>query len=130
MRLNRTALAFAASSCSFAFCIEETYRRSDCFSDHSGWDIHDTVYSRELLISNKDNGYRDILAKIDLTTYRRIPWEENVPFFLVSFLDPDTKEPLCACPRGTLNKALKQAGKHGWECVAGVEYEASRWQLA
>jgi len=88
-----------------------------------GWDIHDSIYSRELLISNKDNGYRDVLAKIDLNTYRRIPWEENVPFFLVSFYDPDTQEPLSACPRGTLSKALKQAGEHGWDCVAGVEYE-------
>jgi glutamine synthetase len=76
-----------------------------------------------LLISNKDNGYRDVLAKIDLNTYRRIPWEENVPFFLVSFYDPDTKEPLSACPRGTVSKALKRAEKHGWECTAGVEYE-------
>ncbi|PVG02781.1 glutamine synthetase/guanido kinase [Serendipita vermifera] len=88
-----------------------------------GWDIHDTVYSRELLISNKANGYRDIIAKVDLSTYRRIPWEYNVPFFLVSFLDPDTKEPICACPRGTLTKAVTVADKHGWDCLAGVEYE-------
>lgn len=51
----------------------------------SGWDMHDTVYPNELLISNRANGYRDLLAVIDLTTYRRIPWENNVPFFLVSF---------------------------------------------
>jgi glutamine synthetase len=89
----------------------------------SGWDLHDTVYSRELLISNKENGYRDLLATIDLSTYRRIPWENNVPFFLVSFLDPDTREPICACPRGTLRKVTSRAESHGWEAVAGVEYE-------
>ncbi|KIM29070.1 hypothetical protein M408DRAFT_68625 [Serendipita vermifera MAFF 305830] len=88
-----------------------------------GWDIHDTVYTRELLISNKDNGYRDIIAKVDLSSYRRITWEYNVPFFLVSFLDPDTKEPICACPRGTLAKAIKLADKYDWKCLAGVEYE-------
>lgn len=88
-----------------------------------GWDIHDTTYSRELLISNKANGYRDIIAKVDLSTYRRIPWEYDVPFFLVSFLDPDTKEPICACPRGTLAKAVTVAERHEWECLAGVEYE-------
>ena len=76
-----------------------------------------------MLISTKENGYKDVLAKIDLSTYRRIPWEENVPFFLVSFYDPDTQEPLCVCPRNTLAKALKRAEKLGWECTAGVEYE-------
>lgn len=89
----------------------------------SGWDIHDTVYSRELLISNKSNGYRDILASIDLSTYRRIPWENNVPFFLVSFFDPDTKEPLVVDPRGTLKKANDRAKNLGYEAYAGCEYE-------
>lgn len=89
----------------------------------SGWDIHDTVYSKELLISNKQNGYRDLLATVDLSTYRRIPWENNVPFFLVSFLDPDTKEPIPPCPRGTLTKAMKVAESSGWKPLSGVEYE-------
>jgi hypothetical protein len=90
---------------------------------YSGWDLHDQVYSRELLISNRGNGYGDVVASIDLATYRRIPWENNVPFFLVSFLDPKTREPICACPRGTLKKAIDRAASHGWEAVAGVEYE-------
>lgn len=94
-------------------------------STPSGWDIHDTVYSRELLISNRANGYRDVIAQIDLSTFRRIPWENNVPFFLVSFLDPDTKEPLPVCPRGALRKAVGKAELHDWSCVAGVEYEVS-----
>lgn len=89
----------------------------------SGWDIHDTVYPKELLVSNRANGYRDILARIDLATYRRITWEANVPFFLVSFLDPDTQEPIPVCPRGALAKAVKSAETFGWEPVAGVEYE-------
>jgi glutamine synthetase len=89
----------------------------------SGWDIHDAVYSKELLISNKENGYRDVVAIIDLSTFRRIPWEFNVPFFLVSFLDPETKEPLSVDPRGVLKKATDIAREKGFECFAGVEYE-------
>src|ERR1700760_3234570 len=46
-----------------------------------GWDMHDMTYIRELKISNKDNGYRDIIARVDLKSFRRIPWENNVPFF-------------------------------------------------
>ncbi|KDN49012.1 hypothetical protein RSAG8_02365, partial [Rhizoctonia solani AG-8 WAC10335] len=85
--------------------------------------MHDLVYPNELLVSNRANGYRDILARIDLSTYRRISWEANVPFFLLSFLDPETHEPIPVCPRGTLAKAIKLAEGSGWEPVAGVEYE-------
>lgn len=46
-----------------------------------------------------------------------------MPFFLVSFLDPDSKEPICACPRGVLKKAVENAEKSGFQCFAGVEYE-------
>jgi glutamine synthetase len=88
-----------------------------------GWDIHDQTYSRELLISHSGNGYRDIIASIDLSTYRRIPWEDNVPFFLVSFFDPDTKEPLSVDPRGILKITTQRAEALGKHCYAGVEYE-------
>ncbi|TEB39638.1 glutamine synthetase/guanido kinase [Coprinellus micaceus] len=110
--MSKEKFLSAASSDGFGFC-----------SVIFGWDIHDTVYSRELLISNKANGYRDILASIDISTYRRIPWENNVPFFLVSFLDPDTKEPLSVDPRGLLKNANDSAKSLGYEAYAGCEYE-------
>ncbi|KZT09641.1 glutamine synthetase/guanido kinase [Laetiporus sulphureus 93-53] len=110
--MSKEKFLSAASSDGFGFC-----------SVIFGWDMHDTVYSRELLISNRANGYRDLLASIDLSTYRRIPWEHNVPFFLVSFLDPDTKEPICADPRGVLRKVVERADEKGWQCFAGCEYE-------
>ena len=87
--------------------------------------MHDAVYPNELLISNRANGYRDLIAAIDLTTYRRIPWENNVPFFLVYFLDPETKKPICADPRGVLKKVVDRAETQGWQCYAGCEYEVS-----
>jgi glutamine synthetase len=89
----------------------------------SGWDMHDTVYPKELLISNQANGYRDVLASIDLSTYRRIPWEDNVPFFLVSFFDPETKQPICVDPRGVLKRVTDIAASKSLECIAGCEYE-------
>ena len=78
-----------------------------------GWDMHDQTYVKELAISNKDNGYRDILARVDLSSFRRIPWEpshredgcapEGMPFFLIDFLNPDKPTHfLDACPRGFL----------------------------
>jgi glutamine synthetase len=32
-------------------------------------------------------GYTDIQAKIDLSSFRRIPWENDIPFFLVILAD-------------------------------------------
>lgn len=84
-----------------------------------GWDMHDQTYFRELKISNAENGYHDLLAIPDLSTFRRIPWEDNVPFFLVNFLDPHTKKPICACPRGLLQSQLDKLKSHGYGAMAG-----------
>lgn len=118
----------AVTSDGFGFCsvilYVFSYVNSVTFTKNiSGWDLHDAVYSRELLISNSDNGYRDLIAYIDLSTFRRIPWEKNVPFFLVSFLDPETKEPVSVCPRGVLRKLVGKAEQSGLQCIAGIEFE-------
>lgn len=102
----------SAASAGFGFC-----------SVIFGWDMHDTVYSQELAVSNRKNGYRDVLAKIDLSTYRRIPWDSNTPFFLVSFFDPVTLKPLRVDPRNLLRTTCELAAVQGFSCMAGVEYE-------
>jgi glutamine synthetase len=84
-----------------------------------GWDMHDLTYFRELKVSNSENGYRDIVAKVDLKSFRRIPWENNVPFFLVSFYDPDTDGRLSACPRGLLARMMVKVEKQGYGAMAG-----------
>lgn len=86
-----------------------------------GWDMHDMTYFRELKISNQENGYKDLVAKIDLSSYRRIPWEDNVPFFLVSFFDSDTEKPVTACPRNLLRTTVAKAETAGYSALAGGE---------
>lgn len=88
-----------------------------------GWDMHDQTYFRELKISNAQNGYHDLIAIPDLQTFRRIPWEDNVPFFLVSFFDPDTQKPISACPRGLLKTQVDKLEKSGMGAMAGGELE-------
>lgn len=88
-----------------------------------GWDMHDQTYFKELKISNKDNGYHDLIAVPDISSYRRIPWEDNVPFFLVSFFDPDTHKPVSACPRGLLKIAVDRLEEQGLSAMAGGTYE-------
>lgn len=84
-----------------------------------GWDMHDQTYFKELKISNKENGYRDMIAMPDLGSFRRIPWEDNVPFFLVSFLDPDTGGPISACPRSLLKTVCDKLEEQGFSAMAG-----------
>lgn len=86
-----------------------------------GWDMHDKTYMRELKISNMENGYRDLIAVPDLNSFRRIPWENNVPFFLVSFYDSETNEAVSACPRGLLKTALEKLKANGMGAMAGGE---------
>lgn len=86
-----------------------------------GWDMHDQTYFKELKISNAENGYHDIIAVPDLSSFRRIPWEDNVPFFLVSFLDPDNLGPLSACPRSLLKTTVDKLEKRGLGAMAGGE---------
>lgn len=99
-----------------------------------GWDMHDQTYFKELKISNKENGYRDVIAIPDLSSFRRIPWEDNVPFFLVSFYDPDTEEPLSACPRSLLKRQVDKLAEKSWGAMAGGKqlcdgYTVAGWLL-
>ena len=87
-----------------------------------GWDMHDQQYYKELKISNAENGYRDIIAVPDLSSFRRIPWEDEVPFFLVSFIDPDTGGPISACSRGLLKTVCERLDKEGMGAMAGGEH--------
>ncbi|KAG0374745.1 hypothetical protein BGX24_010004, partial [Mortierella sp. AD032] len=88
-----------------------------------GWDMHDKTYPEELTISNAANGYRDIIAIPDMSTFRRIPWEDNIPFFLLSFYEPNSREPLAVCPRGLLKRVTDELATHGWEAMCGAEFE-------
>jgi hypothetical protein len=98
-----------------------------------GWDTHDSAYSPELKISNLSNGYRDLVAKIDLNSYRRTkstPQLPSFPFFLVTFTDPETAEGLHACPRATLSKVVKKLEGEGLQAFAGAEVSTvSRYHL-
>src|SRR5690242_11355828 len=51
-----------------------------------GWDSADVCYDNASY-TGWHTGYPDALARIDLATYRQIPWENNLPFFLADFED-------------------------------------------
>lgn len=86
------------------------------------WDMHDVSYPADLDLPDKDPSNRDLVARVDLASFRRIPWEDNVPFFLVSFNDVEGHD-WSICPRTLLRKASDAVQQHGITAKAGAEYE-------
>lgn len=69
-----------------------------------------------------DSGYLDALAKIDLQTYRRTPWEKEIPFFLCDF--EDTRGNLLPiCSRQLLKKTIQKANQKGYDAQFAFEFE-------
>lgn len=88
-----------------------------------GWDMADDLYEGVgIKVTGWHTGYPDTLAKLDLSTYRPIPWEPGTAAFLADFwLDPDTPHP--ACPRNLLKRVIAQAKEMGYAPKFGSEYE-------
>ena len=61
-----------------------------------GWDIADNLYDN-VAVTGWASGYPDALAKIDLSTFRVLPYEPDTACFLVDFHTPEGK-PHQACP--------------------------------
>lgn len=50
-----------------------------------GWDMHDVLYDDDSEICSKEQGYADFIAVPDLGSFRRLPWEHDMPFFKLHF---------------------------------------------
>jgi glutamine synthetase len=86
-----------------------------------GWDMHDQCYDNTQL-TGWQHGFPDALARIDLNTYRTVPWDDNVAFFLGNFVTAQGL-PHPACPRQVLKRVLKRAEKMGFTAMVGAEFE-------
>jgi glutamine synthetase len=85
-----------------------------------GWDAADVCYDNARY-TGWHTGYPDAEAHIDPGTYREVPWDGNVPFFLGDFWHGDT--PLPICPRQILKKVMEDARAAGFELQTSLEYE-------
>jgi glutamine synthetase len=86
-----------------------------------GWDSQDACYDNTQ-VTGWQHGFPDALARLDLDTARRVPWDGGVPFFLGEFVNADGS-PYPVCPRQTLKRVLRRAEKLGVRPMAGVEFE-------
>ncbi len=85
-----------------------------------GWDMNDAPYDNTKL-SGWHTGYPDGRATIDLNTFRQIPWDDKMPFFLGDFSQDPTLSPIC--PRTLLKKIRQECIDLGFQPQFGAEYE-------
>jgi len=86
-----------------------------------GWDMGDHAYDNASF-TGWHTGYPDAPGKIDLTTFRKIPWENDLPFFLGDFTD-EKGQPCEVCPRQLLKKISREATKAGFNAAFAQEFE-------
>ncbi len=86
-----------------------------------GWDAADVAYDNAKF-TGWHTGYPDCPAQIDIATFRKIPWENDLPFFLGDFVDADGK-PSAVCPRQLVKKVLADAEALGYTPSFSQEFE-------
>ncbi|MBX7231476.1 MAG: glutamine synthetase family protein [Bdellovibrionales bacterium] len=92
-----------------------------------GWDSSDVCYDQEVEYTGWHTGYPDALARIDINSFRQIPWENNLAFFLADFESSNSKS-LSICPRQLLKKIISQAHQMGFSPFFGLEFEWFNFQ--
>jgi glutamine synthetase len=86
-----------------------------------GWDMADVAYDNAHY-TGWHTGYPDAKAKVDLTTFRKIPWENDLPFFLADFIG-NNENPSEVCPRQLLKVIVKKAEIQGINAQVSQEFE-------
>jgi glutamine synthetase len=73
-------------------------------------------------ISSWERGYGDFEMKPDLSTLRRVPWQEGTAMCLADIVWGD-HSPVAESPRQILRRQLDRLAERGWEAFAGTELE-------
>ncbi|WP_219929345.1 glutamine synthetase family protein [Sphingobacterium athyrii] len=86
-----------------------------------GWDVNDQVYDN-VEITGWHTGYGDFPARIDGNTFRKIPWQEDIPFFLADFETSEATDKN-VCPRALLKNIIAQSEDLGYKPIFSQEFE-------
>lgn len=73
-------------------------------------------------MSSWERGYGDFAMHPDLTTLRRVPWNEGTAL-VVADLAWNDGSPVVAAPRQILRRQLERLAEHGYTAHAGTELE-------
>src|SRR5688500_5487556 len=88
-----------------------------------GWDSGDVCYDNARF-TGWHTGYPDALARLDLSTFREVPWDNKVPFFLADFHESDRPGGGSGvCPRRALRRVVDRLAAAGYSALTSLEYE-------
>src|SRR3954449_11748515 len=73
-------------------------------------------------MSSWERGYGDFEMRPDLSTLRRVPWQEGTALCLADIARAD-HSPVVASPRQILRRQVERLAERGWEAFAGTELE-------
>jgi len=86
-----------------------------------GWDSSDVLYDNAKL-TGWQTGFPDQTCRIDLSTLRTVPWQDDIPFFLADFSKVDGKD-MVACPRSLLKRIAAECEDLGYHPEFAQEFE-------
>ncbi|MFD0749073.1 glutamine synthetase family protein [Mucilaginibacter calamicampi] len=86
-----------------------------------GWDSSDNAYDN-VTLTGWHTGYPDKPCYIDLSTFRTVPWQDDIPFFLGDF-SGDNQNGLAACPRSLLKRITAECESLGYHPEFAQEFE-------
>lgn len=83
------------------------------------FDVQDGIYETPMNRKWVANGFSNIMAVPDLSTFRRIPWEDNMPFVICDLVDgPDSKR-IPMSPRDVLKIVVDKVRQRKIRALAG-----------
>jgi glutamine synthetase len=91
-----------------------------------GWDANDGAYDNGTY-TGWHTGYPDAPTRIDFSTFRKIPWESDLPFFLGEIVDAKGN-PAFVCPRQLLKKVYADSKREGFTPFFAQEFEWFNFQ--
>ncbi len=86
-----------------------------------GWDANDLAYDN-VKFTGWHTGYPDAPVRLDFNTFRKIPWENDLPFFLGDFMD-EKSNGTDIFPRKLLGKIIADCNGMGYMPYFSQEFE-------
>jgi glutamine synthetase len=84
-----------------------------------GWDVNDACYDNTRY-TGWHTGYPDANVKLDLNSFRTIPWEQDIPFLLGNLNETHGN---AICPRSLVKRIDGQCRSMGYTPVFSLEFE-------